>query len=263
MAESYWLLKAEPESRIVKGRDVKFSVDDFEAVTTSPWEGVRNYEARNIMKEMRVSDKALFYQSNCKIPGIAAFAEISRDAYPDHSAWDPEHPYYDPKSDEDNPRWFMVDVTFKSRAKHLVPLALLKYIAGLPSDELPEEVSYIGLEGCQAIRDTDLVTKGRLSVQRVSEKAWKAIQLLADNGGWSDSFVKKERVRKPRKKAVQYDKAEEPSEAAEDELDAEPAPGKESKNASKKRKRKAATADNGTEGEEKPTRRMATRARKN
>ncbi|KAJ8087207.1 hypothetical protein PM082_006037 [Marasmius tenuissimus] len=68
-----WLLKAEPDSRIVKGKDVKFSVDDFESVKTSPWEGVRNYEARNLMKEMKTGDKALFYHSNCKNPGSSQF----------------------------------------------------------------------------------------------------------------------------------------------------------------------------------------------
>lgn len=65
----YWLMKAEPDSRVVKGKDVKFSVDDFEAARTTPWEGVRNFEARNLMKEMSIGDKILFYHSNCKSPG--------------------------------------------------------------------------------------------------------------------------------------------------------------------------------------------------
>lgn len=69
-------MKAEPDSRIVKGKDVKFSVDDFEAARTTPWEGVRNFEARNLMKEMSIGDKILFYHSNCKSPGIAGFAEV-------------------------------------------------------------------------------------------------------------------------------------------------------------------------------------------
>ncbi|KAF8345603.1 PUA-like domain-containing protein [Amanita rubescens] len=187
----YWLLKAEPDSRIVKGKDVKFSVDDFEAVKTSPWEGVRNYEARNLMKEMRVGEKALFYQSNCKNPGVIAFAEISKEAHPDHSAWDPAHPYHDPKTDKDNPRWFMIDLTFKSRTKHLVPLTLLKKIAESPPDQVPEDISYIGAQGCKAIREMDLVTRGRLSVQRVSEGAWTTIELLAERGGWDEASLKK------------------------------------------------------------------------
>ncbi|KAF8740144.1 hypothetical protein AX14_008557 [Amanita brunnescens Koide BX004] len=159
MNGQYWLLKAEPESRIVKGKDVKFSVDDFETVKMSPWEGVRNYEARNIIKEMRVGEKALFYQSNCKNPGVVAFAEISKEAYPDYSAWDPAHPYYDPKTDKDNPRWFMVDLTFKSRAKHLVPLALLKQIAEAPLDQISEDISYIGTHGAKAIRGKSFPVK--------------------------------------------------------------------------------------------------------
>jgi len=66
---NYWLMKAEPDSRVVKGKDVKFSVDDFESVGSTSWEGVRNYEARNLMKEMVLGDKILFYHSNCKNPG--------------------------------------------------------------------------------------------------------------------------------------------------------------------------------------------------
>lgn len=89
-------MKAEPDSRIVKGKDVKFSVDDFETARTTPWEGVRNFEARNLMKEMSIGDKILFYHSNCKSPGIAGFAEVSKEAYPDYTAWDSSHPYFDP-----------------------------------------------------------------------------------------------------------------------------------------------------------------------
>ncbi|KAF8180158.1 PUA-like domain-containing protein, partial [Pholiota molesta] len=79
----YWLLKVEPDSRVVKGKDVKFSVDDFQTIGTSPWEGVRNYEARNLMKEMKEGDKALFYHSNCKVLGVSAFAKVSKETYPD------------------------------------------------------------------------------------------------------------------------------------------------------------------------------------
>ncbi|KAJ3528917.1 hypothetical protein NMY22_g9209 [Coprinellus aureogranulatus] len=190
----------EPDSRIEKGKDVKFSVDDFEKVSTSPWEGVRNYEARNIMKEMKVGDQALFYHSNCKEPGIAAFAEVSKLAYPDYTAWDPTHPYYDAKSDPENPKWYMVDLTFKARAKHFVPLALLKYIASvsLPSssndDQVPdliEELSYLSRKEVAAIKGMPLVSRGRLSVQRVSQAEWDAINLLAEKGGWEGLDLKK------------------------------------------------------------------------
>ncbi|KAJ7927586.1 PUA-like domain-containing protein [Mycena leptocephala] len=170
--EKYWLLKAEPDSRTIKGKDVKFSVDDFEAAKTSPWEGVRNYEARNLMKEMKVGEKALFYHFNCKNPGIAAFAEVSKEAYPDNTAWDSSHPYYDPKSKQDDPKWFMVDLTFGSRAQHF-HLALA-----------PTGLEYLGDAGVAAIKGMDLVTRGRLSVQHVSEAAWTAVQQLASTGGW-------------------------------------------------------------------------------
>lgn len=194
MSAKYWLLKAEPDSRIVKGKDVKFSVDDFERVNTSPWEGVRNYEARNLMKEMEVGEKAVFYHSNCKSPGIAAFAEVAKPAYPDYTAWDASHPYYDPKSDKDKPRWYMVDLKFTARAEHFIPLALLRYIADTAADELPAGIKYIGEDGVKAIQNMGLVTRGRLSVQRVEAKAWDTIHLLANNGGWADIDLK------PRKK---------------------------------------------------------------
>ncbi|KAE9407261.1 DUF55-domain-containing protein [Gymnopus androsaceus JB14] len=187
MVELYWLLKAEPDSRIVKGKDVKFSIDDFESVKTSPWEGVRNYEARNLMKTM----KALFYHSNCKNPGIAAFAKVSKEAYPDYTAWDPSHPYYDQKSDKSSPKWFMVDLTFDSRANHFIPLALLKHISE-KVDNLPENMAYIGSDGAKAIKSMDLINRGRLSIQRVQKPAWDAISLLAERGGWDVSkFIKK------------------------------------------------------------------------
>ncbi|KAJ7100217.1 DUF55-domain-containing protein [Mycena belliarum] len=199
---NYWLLKAEPDSRIVKGKDVKFSVDDFEAAKTSPWEGVRNYEARNLMKEMKRGEKALFYHSNCKIPGIAAFAEVDKEAYPDHSAWDSAHPYYDPKTKQDDPKWYMVDLAFVARSKHFVPLALLRFIADAPSGVLPAGLEYLGADGVQAIRDMDLVLRGRLSVQRVSPSAWVAVELLANNGGWDALDLAPKKKATPKKAAA-------------------------------------------------------------
>ncbi|EKM80002.1 hypothetical protein AGABI1DRAFT_127681 [Agaricus bisporus var. burnettii JB137-S8] len=190
MATKYWLLKAEPDSRIVKGKDVKFSVDDFERVSVSPWEGVRNYEARNLMKEMQVGEKAVFYHSNCKNPGIAAFAQVAREAYPDYTSWDESHPYYDPKSEKDKPKWYMVDLEFTARAKHFIPLTLFRHIASLATDEPPTEVGYIGEDGIRAIKTMNLVTRGRLSVQRVDSNAWNIIQLLAAKGGWEEMDLK-------------------------------------------------------------------------
>ncbi|KAJ3559905.1 hypothetical protein NM688_g55 [Phlebia brevispora] len=166
----YWLMKAEPDSRIVKGKDVKFSVDDFEEVEITPWEGVRNAEARNLMKEMAVGD------------------HIAKEAYPDYTAWDSSHPYYDEKTDKEKPKWYMVDVRFKSRAKHFVSLALLRRIAA--SSEPPTDVAYIGEDGFRAVEDMALINRGRLSVQRVEETAWNAINSLADEGGWDEGSDK-------------------------------------------------------------------------
>ncbi|KAJ7359327.1 DUF55-domain-containing protein [Mycena albidolilacea] len=210
---NYWLLKAEPDSRIVKEKDVKFSVDDFEAAKTSPWEGVRNYEARNLMKEMKVGEKALFYHSNCKNPGVAAFAEVSKEAYPDHTAWDSSHPYYDPKTKQDDPKWFMVDLTFGSRAQHFVPLTLLRFIADSASASPPAGLEYLGDAGVAAIKGMDLVTRGRLSVQRVSEAAWTAVQQLASTGGW-DELDLSPKKKSPAKKAAAKAPGERPARAA-------------------------------------------------
>ncbi|KAH9939251.1 PUA-like domain-containing protein [Epithele typhae] len=184
MSPKHWLMKAEPDSRVVKGKDVKFSVDDFEECKTTPWEGVRNAEARNLMKEMRVGDKVLFYHSNCKKPGIAAFAEVSKEAYPDYTAWDPSHPYYDAKSDKENPKWYMVEVTFKARASHFVPLSFFKSVAA--SADVPENVAYIEQKGSDAIKAMALINRGRLSVQRVEEDTYNVIEQLANQGGWEN-----------------------------------------------------------------------------
>ncbi|KAJ7666169.1 PUA-like domain-containing protein [Mycena polygramma] len=253
---NYWLLKAEPDSRVVKGKDVKFSVDDFEAAKTSPWEGVRNYEARNLMKEMKLGEKALFYHSNCKNPGIAAFAEVSKEAYPDNSAWDSAHPYYDPKTKQDDPKWFMVDLTFGSRAAHFVPLALLRFIADAPEASPPAGLEYLGDAGVAAIKAMDLVTRGRLSVQRVSEAAWTAVQQLASTGGWDEldlapkkkTPVKKAAAARPARAAATKTKAKakkrkakgSDSEDGEDEdYDEESEEEVISKTTSSRRKRKA------------------------
>ncbi|ETW83793.1 hypothetical protein HETIRDRAFT_242824, partial [Heterobasidion irregulare TC 32-1] len=180
-----WLMKAEPDSRIVKGKDVKFSVDDFEAAGTTPWEGVRNYEARNLMRAMRVGDQILFYHSNCKAPGESSL--VAREAYPDHSAWDPYHPYFDPKTEQASPKWFMIDARFVARARHFVPLALLRRIAAGDAAGLAgggAAYAYIGAAGVAAVKGMALVTRGRLSVQRVEEREWDVVRALAERGGW-------------------------------------------------------------------------------
>ena len=115
----YWLMKTEP---------TVFSFDDLKEKprSTDHWEGVRNYQARNYMKEMKKGDRMLFYHSNGEEPGIVGIAEITAEAYPDFFSWDPKSRYYDPRSTPENPRWYMVDVTWKKAFKKIVTLKELK-----------------------------------------------------------------------------------------------------------------------------------------
>ena len=118
----HWLMKSEPEV---------YSIDDLESDGVTCWEGVRNYKARNLMREMKVGDPVLFYHSNAKPPGVAGVARVAREAYPDHFSWDPANRYFDPKSTPDQPTWFMVDVEFVERFPRLVSLRTLKETEGL------------------------------------------------------------------------------------------------------------------------------------
>ncbi|TPX57899.1 hypothetical protein PhCBS80983_g03501 [Powellomyces hirtus] len=156
----YWLMKAEPETRLERGVDVKvrFFIDDLEAKKTSTWDGVRNFEARNIMRDrMKLGDQCFFYHSNCKVPGIAGIAEVCKEGYPDFTAFDSAHPYYDPKSDPENPKWMMVDVKFVRKLKRFVSLKELQSHK----------------DG--ALKDMFLIRRGRLSVQPVREDEWDFI----------------------------------------------------------------------------------------
>ncbi|WP_435103888.1 EVE domain-containing protein [Arhodomonas sp. AD133] len=147
---SYWLMKSEPDV---------YGIDDLAAEPgqTDHWDGVRNYQVRNMMRDqMREGDLAFFYHSNTKVPGIAGIMEIVREGYPDHTAFDPDSKYYDPKSDPDNPRWYMVDVRFKRKLDRVIPLTELK--------------------ANPALADMPLVKRGnRLSIMPVSEAQWQAI----------------------------------------------------------------------------------------
>jgi predicted RNA-binding protein with PUA-like domain len=147
---AYWLMKSEPE---------EFSIDDLRArpARTEPWDGVRNYQARNMMRdEMRKGDLVFFYHSNCETPGIAGIARIVREGYPDPTAFDPEDTHYDPNSDPQSPRWFLVDVKFVRKLKRLVPLS-----------ELKEK---------RALETLALVRRGnRLSIMPVTKKQWDFI----------------------------------------------------------------------------------------
>ncbi|KAL2369740.1 hypothetical protein RJZ57_005846 [Blastomyces gilchristii] len=162
--KSYWLMKAEPESRIEKGIDVRFSIDDLRGASEpEPWDGVRNPTARNNMRAMKKGDLAFFYHSNCKVPGIAGIMEIVREHSVDESAFDPAHPYYDPKSNRENPKWELVHVEFRRKFRDLITLAELKSFAkpGGP------------LENMQMMKQS------RLSVSAVNGKEWKFIMGLA------------------------------------------------------------------------------------
>lgn len=148
---NYWLMKSEPDV---------FSLDDLRACRnqTEPWDGIRNYQARNFMRdEMAVGDRILFYHSNTKPPGVVGIAEVASQPYPDPTAFDPESNYYDPKSDPENPRWVLVDVKFVSAFKRLVPLDEIK--------TLPE---------CAEMR---LIQRGnRLSITPVTRSEFEAIR---------------------------------------------------------------------------------------
>ena len=117
---NYWMMKSEPNV---------FSIDDLRKSNQQSecWDGVRNYQARNFMRDqMRIGDKAVFYHSNGNPSGAAGTMKIVRKAYPDPTQWDQTSPYYDPKSSPDNPRWAMVDVAFLEKFRRLVPLAEIK-----------------------------------------------------------------------------------------------------------------------------------------
>jgi predicted RNA-binding protein with PUA-like domain len=127
---NYWLMKSEPSV---------YGIDDLmaEPAGTDHWDGVRNYQARNILRDqMARGDQAFFYHSNCREPGIVGIMEAVRAGYPDPTAWDPSSPYYDPKSDPASPRWYMVDVRYVRHLARTVSLKELKgyqdELAGLP-----------------------------------------------------------------------------------------------------------------------------------
>ena len=114
----YWLMKSEPDT---------FSIDDLENVGTEPWTGVRNYQARNFMRNaMKVGDGILFYHSTCSPPGIVGTAIVASAAYPDPTQFDPKSDYHDPKATREEPRWHMVDVGFERKLKRTITLEEIK-----------------------------------------------------------------------------------------------------------------------------------------
>ena len=118
MNSKKWLMKTEPDV---------YSIDDLKEQMITPWEGIRNYQARNfMMKDMTIGDEVFIYHSNAKPPGIVGLGTVSSKPYPDYFAWDDTSKYFDPKSPESNPRWYMVDIKFKSKFNSMISLDQLK-----------------------------------------------------------------------------------------------------------------------------------------
>jgi predicted RNA-binding protein with PUA-like domain len=153
----YWLFKSEPES---------FSLDDLARAPkqTTFWNGVRNYQARNLLRdEIKAGDGVLFYHSNAKPAAAVGLAEVVTAGYPDKTQFDPKSPYYDPDAKPDEPRWYMVDIKFKEAFKRPVSLDELRQVPGLS--------------------DMVLLRRGsRLSVQPVTAAEWKIITTLGRKG---------------------------------------------------------------------------------
>jgi len=153
-ARHYWLMKTEPSAYSIQ--DLADAPDQ-----TTCWDGVRNYQARNFMRDkMQLRDGVLLYHSNANPPAVVGTASVVREAYPDHTAWDPKDKHFDPKSSPDNPRWSMVDIQLDAIFDRPLPL-----------DEL---------RGVRALRAMELLRKGsRLSVQPVRKSEFDAILKLA------------------------------------------------------------------------------------
>lgn len=147
----YWLMKSEPDA---------FSIDDLQRKGVEPWDGVRNYQARNFMRDgMKVGDKIFFYHSNTDVPGIVGIATVASPAYPDESQFNPKSKYYDDKAKREEPRWMLVDVKFERKFERTISLDEMKNL-----DELAE---------------MPLVRKGnRLSVMPVAKHDWDIILKL-------------------------------------------------------------------------------------
>jgi predicted RNA-binding protein with PUA-like domain len=152
---NYWLMKTEPST---------FGIDELARAPRRkfPWDGVRNYQARNMLRdEMKRGDLAFIYHSSCEVPGIYGIARIASEGYPDPTAFDKKHVHYDPKSDPADPTWFQVDVTFVERLRAPITLATLKAHA-------------------RALDDLLILRRGnRLSITPVSATQWRKVLALA------------------------------------------------------------------------------------
>ena len=147
----FWLMKTEPDV---------YSIDDLARDGTEPWEGVRNYQARNSMREMAEGDLVIFYHSNAKPPGAAGVCRVSREAYPDDTQFDKNSKYHDPKSKKEDPRWSLVEVAFV--------------------EKFAEPISLQALKDDHALEGMLVTQKGsRLSVQPVEKKHFKRVLKMA------------------------------------------------------------------------------------
>ena len=146
--KKYWLFKSEPST---------YSIDDFAKFKVDMWDGIRNYQVRNLIRdEIKKGDDFFFYHSSCDLTGIAGIGQVVKNAYPDPTQFDANERYYDPKSKPDDPRWLCVDVKFVAKAKNFYPL-----------EQMRVEPKLEGLA---------LLAKGnRLSIQTVSAKHWNFI----------------------------------------------------------------------------------------
>lgn len=152
MSKRYWLMKTEPED---------FSIDDLQRLGTEPWTGVRNYQARNFMRQMQSGDGVLFYHSSTDVPGIYGIAEVATTAYPDPTQFQKKSKYYDEKSTREQPRWDLVDVRYVRKLQR-----------GIPLDEIRAHADALG-------EDFALIRRGtRLSVMPVTAAQWKLLLAL-------------------------------------------------------------------------------------
>ena len=149
MAKRYWLMKSEPGA---------YSIDDLERDSSTLWDGVRNYKARNNMRAMEVGDEVLYYHSNANPPGVVGIARVCREAYPDPTQFDRRSKYFDAKSTRADPRWWLVDIEFVARLPRLVSL-----------EDVKSDPALAGME---------LVRYGRLSVQAVTREEFARVKRM-------------------------------------------------------------------------------------
>lgn len=148
---TYWLIKSEPDA---------YSIDDLERDGVEMWDGIRNYQARNMMRDdMKVGDQVLFYHSSCDIPGVVGIARVASEPYPDPTQFDKKSRYFDARSSRDNPRWYLVDIAFVRKTGKNIALHQIK--------------------AEKSLADMILTRKGnRLSIMPVSKKHWNKVLSL-------------------------------------------------------------------------------------